>query len=189
MEYTNERTSLLNNNRRNASFPSLPPPQGSGRAYGSLSSTSAFCQQAIQSFWNRSKQVDDIAICMRSAFHGTFLSYLFSHRIWYNIKRMYDVSSMIIKLASAIFWDNQFLYLCILKKNILRLFNFILEVFFNFLIHSCEWFAYNANQNTLSSLFSKHRWMLQPVVASGNTRAKLHEWNSFALYYDERAKI
>ncbi|XP_018338042.1 PREDICTED: kinase D-interacting substrate of 220 kDa isoform X2 [Trachymyrmex septentrionalis] len=67
MEYTNERTNLLNN-WRNASFPSLLPPQRSGRTYGSLSST---CQQAIQSFWSRSKQTlhrtdSMVSLCYRS---------------------------------------------------------------------------------------------------------------------------
>ncbi|XP_036138721.1 kinase D-interacting substrate of 220 kDa isoform X2 [Monomorium pharaonis] len=69
MEHTNERTSLLSSNRRNASYPSLPAlPHGSGRTYGSLSST---CQQAIQSLWNRSKQTlhrtdSMVSLCYRS---------------------------------------------------------------------------------------------------------------------------
>ncbi|XP_011877239.1 PREDICTED: kinase D-interacting substrate of 220 kDa isoform X3 [Vollenhovia emeryi] len=68
MADTDERTRLLNNNRRNASFTSLPPEQGSGRTYGTLSST---CQQAIQSFWNRSKQTlhrtdSMVSLCYRS---------------------------------------------------------------------------------------------------------------------------
>lgn len=53
MEYVNERSSLLNSDRRSvASLPSLIP-QGSAHSYGSFSA----CQQVIQSIWNRSKQV------------------------------------------------------------------------------------------------------------------------------------
>ncbi|XP_011263943.1 kinase D-interacting substrate of 220 kDa B isoform X4 [Camponotus floridanus] len=67
MEYKKERMSLLNN-RRNASFSSLSTL--SNRTYGSLSST---CQQAIQSFWNRSIQtlhrtdsISMVSLCYRS---------------------------------------------------------------------------------------------------------------------------
>ncbi|XP_020296518.1 kinase D-interacting substrate of 220 kDa isoform X3 [Pseudomyrmex gracilis] len=67
MECTDEKTGLLNFNRRNASFLSLSP-QGCRTTYGSLSST---CQQVLQSFWNKSKQTLNrtdsmVSLCYRS---------------------------------------------------------------------------------------------------------------------------
>ncbi|KAL0100895.1 hypothetical protein PUN28_019347 [Cardiocondyla obscurior] len=68
MENSNEKTKLLNDSQRNASFPFLSLSQRSSRTYGSVSST---CQQAIQSFWSRSKQTlhrtdSMVSLCYRS---------------------------------------------------------------------------------------------------------------------------
>lgn len=95
------------------------------------------------------------------------------------MKGMYDVSSsMVIKLASASFWDNQFLYLCVLK-NTFRLFNFIYLRYFWTSQSTLASGLHMTIKSTLNFLFPKHRWLLQPVVASGNARAELHEWKLF----------